>query len=176
VSVDLEVSAAPDAAAQRSSAAKSPSRYFEDFSVGLRFSSPAPIAVTAERIKSFASEFDPQPSHLDEDRARGSMLGELVASGWHTAAVTMRLIVDSDLGLCGKGAGIAIESMRWHRPVRPGDSLRMDGTVIETRPSRSRADKGVVKFRAVAYNQMDEVVLDATHVIMVSRRGSAGSP
>jgi acyl dehydratase len=104
------------------------------------------------------------------------MLGELVASGWHTAAVTMRLIVNSDLGLCGKGAGIAIESMRWHRPVRPGDSLRMDGTVIETRPSRSHADKGVVKFRVDAYNQRDEVVLDATHVIMVSRRSSSGSP
>jgi acyl dehydratase len=170
------VSMAPDAAMQRHSETTAPIRYFEDFRVGLRFSSPAEIAVTAERIKSFAGEFDPQPSHLDEASARDSMLGELVASGWHTAAVTMRLIVNSDLGLFGQGAGIAIESMRWHRPVRPGDSLRMDGTVTETRPSRSNAAAGIVKFRAVAYNQRDEVVLDTTHVILVSRRSSAGSP
>ncbi len=165
-----------EAAARRGTATPASIRYFEDFTVGLRFSSKAAIAVTAERIKSFAGEFDPQPSHLDEVAARGTLLGELVASGWHTAAVAMRLIVGSDLGLCGQGAGIQIESMRWQRPVRPGDSLRVDGTVTETRPSRSRADTGVVKFRAVVSNQRDEVVLDCTHVILVSRRKPAAQP
>jgi len=150
-------------------------RYFEDFAVGLRFRSAGAIAVTADRIKSFGAEFDPQPSHLDEGAARASLFGELVASGWHTAAISMRLIVDSDLGLSGQGAGVAIESMKWLKPVRPGDQLRVEGTVTETRPSRSQGDRGVVKFRTVVYNQRDEVVLDGTHVVMV-RRGSSAAP
>jgi len=150
-----------------------PGRHFEDFTVGLRFRSPAVVAMTAERIKSFAAEFDPQPSHLDEGAARETIFGGLVASGWHTAAVAMRLIVDSDLGLSGQGAGVAIESMRWLRPVHPGDSLRVEGTVTETRPSLSRGDRGVVKFRALVYNQRDELVLDGTHVVMVLRRDTA---
>jgi len=151
----------------------SPGRHFEDFTVGLRFRSPAVVAMTAERIKSFAAEFDPQPSHLDEGAARETIFGGLVASGWHTGAVAMRLIVDSDLGLSGQGAGVAIESMRWLRPVHPGDTLRVEGTVTETRPSRSRGDRGVVKFRALVYNQRDELVLDGTHVVMVLRRDAA---
>jgi acyl dehydratase len=150
----------------------SPGRCFEDFSVGLRFRSAGAVAVTAERIKSFAAEFDPQPSHLDEGTARGTLFGELVASGWHTAAVAMRLIVDSDLGLSGQGAGVAIESMRWLRPVRPGDDLRVEGAVTEVRSSRSHADRGVVKFQTVVYNQRDEVVLEAAHVVMLPRRES----
>ena len=151
----------------------SPGRYFEDFTVGLRFRSSASIEVTAERMKAFAAEFDPQPSHLDADAAEGSFFGGLVASGWHTAAVAMRLIVDSDLGLSGQGAGVAIESMRWLRPVHPGDSLRVEGTVTETRPSRSHADRGVVKFQVSVYNQRDQVVLDGAHVVMVRRRSLA---
>ena len=140
--------------------------------MGLRFRSAGVVAITAERIKSFAAEFDPQPSHLDEGAARETMFGGLVASGWHTAAVAMRLIVDSDLGLSGQGAGLAIESMRWLRPVRPGDDLRVEGTVTETRPSRSHADRGVVKFQTVVYNQRDEVVLEAAHVVVLRRRVS----
>jgi len=127
-------------------------RLFEDFAVGLRFRSFSDIVVTAERIKSFAAEFDPQPFHLD-DAGPETFFGGLVASGWHTGAVAMRLIVDSDLGLSGQGAGVAIESMRWLRPVHPGDTLRVEGTVTETRPSRSRGDRGVVKFRALVYNK-----------------------
>jgi acyl dehydratase len=150
----------------------SPGRFFEDFTVGLRFRSPGAIAMTAERIKSFAAEFDPQPSHVDEAAARESLFGGLVASGWHTAAVAMRLIVDSDLGLSGQGAGVAIESLRWLRPVHPGDSLRVEGTVTETRASRSHADRGVVKFQTAVYNQRDEVVLEAAHVVMLRRRES----
>lgn len=150
-------------------------RYFEDFSEGLRFASRGTVTLTSERIKSFAAEFDPQPSHLDDDAARESSFGGLVASGWHTAAVAMRLIVESDLGLSGQGAGVEIESMRWSRPVHPGDALRVEGIVTETRPSRSRPDRGLMKFRATAYNQRDEVVLEATHVVMLRRRDSAAS-
>ena len=84
----------------------------------------------------------------------------------------MRLIVDSDLGLSGQGAGVAIESMRWLRPVRPGDDLRVEGTVTEIRSSRSHADRGVVKFQTVVYNQRDEVVLEAAHVVVLRRRES----
>jgi acyl dehydratase len=145
-------------------------RYFEDFTVGLRFRSPAAITVSAERIRSFASEFDPQPSHVDEVAAREGLFGGLIASGWHTAAVAMRLVVDSDLGLCGRGAGIEIQSMKWLRPVRPGDSLRLEGNVLETRPSGTRPDRGIVKFRTLVFNQHGEAVLDAVHVIMVERR------
>jgi acyl dehydratase len=146
-------------------------RFFEDFTVGLRFRSFHQIPVTAERIKAFAAEFDPQPFHLDEDAGADAIFGGLVASGWHTAAVAMRLIVDSDLGLHGQGAGVAVESMRWLRPVRPGDSLRVEGTVTETRPSRSRADRGIVKFQATVYNQSNEAVMEATHVVTALRRG-----
>jgi acyl dehydratase len=150
-------------------------RYFEDFTVGLSFRSPAAIAVSAERIQSFAAEFDPQPSHLDEAAAREGLFGGLIASGWHTAAVAMRLLVDSDLGLAGRGAGLEIESLKWLRPVRPNDRLRLEGSVTETRPSQSRRDRGVVKFRTLVFNQRDELVLDAVHVTMVQRRSSASA-
>ena len=146
-------------------------RFFEDFTVGLRFRSFGGIPVTAERIRSFAAEFDPQPFHLDDEAGRDSLFGGLVASGWHTAAVAMRLIVDSDLGLSGRGAGVAIESMRWRLPVRAGDVLRVQGTVTETRPSRSQTDRGIVKVQATVHNQHDEAVLEAMHVVMMLRRG-----
>jgi acyl dehydratase len=145
------------------------SRLFEDFSVGLDFRSAGSVTVTADRIKSFAAEFDPQPFHLDDDAGRASVFGGLVASGWHTAAVAMRLITESDFGLAGQGAGVAVESMRWLVPVRPGDILRLEGTVTEARPSRSRPDYGLVKFRVVVSSQR-EVVLDGIHVVMVRRR------
>jgi acyl dehydratase len=146
-------------------------RFFEDFTVGLRFRSFGDIVVTAERIKSFAAEFDPQPFHVDDAAAgRSALFGGLVASGWHTAAVAMRLIVDSDLGL-GHAAGLAVESMRWRLPVRAGDSLRVEGTVTETQLSRSRADRGIVKFQTAVYNQRGEAVLEAAHVVMALRRG-----
>ena len=148
-------------------------RFFEDFTVGLRFRSFDQIVVSAAQIKTFAAAFDPQPFHLDEAAGRDTFFGGLVASGWHTAAVAMRLLVDSDLGLHGQGAGVAVESMRFPRPVRPGDALRLEGAVTETRPSRSSADRGIVKFRITVENQRNEVVLEATHVVMALRRGAA---
>jgi acyl dehydratase len=128
------------------------------------------ILVTAARIRSFAAEFDPQPFHLDDAPGPDALFGGLVASGWHTAAVVMRLIVDSDLGL-GRGAGVAVEAMRWRVPVRAGDRLRVEGTVTETRPSRSHSDRGIVTFQTTARNQRGEAVLEATHVIVAMRRG-----
>lgn len=149
--------------------AQSP-RSFEDFTVGLRFRSLSAVTLTAEEIKAFAGEFDPQAPHLDEEAAGRTSFRGLVASGWHTAAVTMRLIVDSDLGLGGQGAGLAVESMQWRLPVRAGDSLRVEGSVTETRPSRSHPDSGIVKFRVTTFNQREEVVLEASHVVLVARR------
>jgi acyl dehydratase len=146
-------------------------RSFEDFTVGLRFRSPSAVTVTAEGIKAFAAEFDPQPQHLDAEAARVTSFGGLVASGWQTAAMTMRLIVDSDLGLGGQGAGVAVDSMQWRLPVRAGDALRVEGSVTETRASRSRPDSGIVKFQVTTFNQRGEAVLEATHVVMVARRG-----
>jgi acyl dehydratase len=152
-------------------------RFFEDFSVGLGFRSSGSIAITSDRVKSFAAEFDPQPFHLDEDAAsRNSVFHGLVASGWHTAAVAMRLIVDSDLGLAGHGLGVAIEQMRWLAPVRPGDVLRAEGAVLEMRPSRSRPDYGVVKFRVLVYDGRNTVVLHGIHVVLVRRRGARANP
>jgi acyl dehydratase len=147
-------------------------RFFEDFTVGLRFRSFGDIVVSAERIKSFAAEFDPQPFHVDDAAGPETFFGGLVASGWHTAAVAMRLLVDSDLGLWGQGGGVAVESMRFPAPVRPGDALRLEGTVTETRPSRSKADRGIVKFEVSVYNQRNELVLEATHVVVALRRGA----
>jgi acyl dehydratase len=146
-------------------------RFFEDFAVGLQFRSSGSIPITIERIRSFAAEFDPQPPHLDEEAGRRTPFGGLVASGWHTAAVAMRLLVDSDLALAGQAAGMAVDSMRWRLPVRDGDLLRLEGTVTDARASRSVPDRGIVKFRIAIYNQRDEEVLDAMHVIMVARRG-----
>jgi acyl dehydratase len=149
-------------------------RLFEDFAVGLDFRSAGSVTVTADRIKSFAAEFDPQPFHVDDAAAGASVFGGLVASGWHTAAVAMRLITESDLGLAGQGAGVGVESLRWLRPVRPGDILRLEGTVTEARPSRSRPDYGIVKFRIVVSNQ-NQVVLDGVHIVMVRRRAPSAA-
>lgn len=143
-------------------------RFFEDYKVGETFRSGS-VAVTAERIKSFAAEFDPQPFHLDEERARTSVFGGLVASGWQTAAITMRLIVDSDLGPVGGTIGAGGE-LRWPKPVRPGDVLHIEAEVLELRPSRSRPTVGVVKIRITTYNQAGEPVQVLTPTLLVPRR------
>jgi acyl dehydratase len=146
-------------------------RYFEDFEVGQRFRSGT-ASVTAEGIKAFAREFDPQPFHLDEQSAAGTFFGGLAASGWHTAAIAMRLIVESDLRPAGGTIGAGVEELRWPRPVRPGDVLRVEGEVLEVRPSRSRPEIGIVKIRATAYNQAGEPVQIWTPALVVRRRPS----
>ncbi len=144
-------------------------RFFEDFAVGQRFRSGT-TAVTAEQIKSFAAEFDPQPFHLDENAASKTFFAGLAASGWHTAAIAMRLLVESDLGPAGGTIGAGVEEIRWPRPVRPGDVLHVEGEVLELRASRSRPELGIVKIRATAFNQAGEPVQISTPVLMVRRR------
>ena len=144
-------------------------RYLEDFAVGQTFRS-GQRQIDAERIKTFAAEFDPQPFHLDETAARDTIFRGLAASGWHTAAVTMRLLVESDLKPAGGIVGAGFDEFRWPRPVRPGDELRVEIEVLEVRPSRSRPDQGLLKVRTTTLNQMGEPVQISIGNLMVPRR------
>ena len=114
-------------------------RYLEDFAVGQTYGSGR-IRIEGDRIKSFAAEFDPQPFHLDDDAARNSIFGGLAASGWHTAALTMRLLVESELKPAGGIVGAGFDEFRWPRPVRPEDELHLEIEVLEVRPSKSPAE------------------------------------
>lgn len=120
--------------------------YFEDLAVGQVYRSPE-MTVEANGIKSFAEQFDPQPFHLDENAAAETFFGGLVASGWYTAAITMRLLVMGDLKIVGGLIGAGVEEIRWPRPVRPDDLLHVDCEIVETRVSKSRPDRGIVKSR-----------------------------
>lgn len=142
--------------------------YFDDLQVGDAFIS-ATQAVTVDDIKRFAAEFDPQPFHLDDAAARDTMFAGLAASGWHTAAITMRLLVTSGPRLANGivGAGGDIE---WKVPTRPGDELRVDSEVVELIASRSRSDRGVVVMRSRTVNQRGEIVQTLTAKLMVARR------
>jgi len=144
-------------------------RYLEDFAVGQTFGSGR-MRIDKERIFAFAAEFDPQPFHLDEAAARHSIFGGLAASGWHTAAVTMRLLCDSDLGPAGGIIGAGLDECRWPRPVRPGDELRIECEVIEVRPSKSRPEQSLIKLRTTTLNQDGEAVLMHVVNLVVPRR------
>src|SRR6266852_2712227 len=144
-------------------------RYLEDFAVGQTFRSGR-LRIDKERIKTFGAEFDPQPFHLDEDAARDTIFGGLAASGWHTAAVTMRLLVESDLKPAGGIVGAGADEFRWPRPVRHGDELRTESEVLEVRPSRSRPDQGLLKVRTTTLNQTGEPVQISIGNLMVPRR------
>jgi len=142
--------------------------YFDDLRVGHR-SRSGEFRVTAEQIKAFAQQYDPQPFHLDETAARGSVLGGLAASGWHTAAITMRLIVDSDLrlaeGVVGLGGDIS-----WPNPTRAGDVLHVESEVVELIPSRSQPNRGVVRIRNETRNDRNQVVQLFIAKLWVPRR------
>jgi acyl dehydratase len=144
-------------------------RYLEDFAVGQKFGS-ATLRVEEERIKQFAAEFDPQPFHLDDVAARGTLFAGLAASGWHTAAVTMRLLVESDVKPAGGIVGAGFDEFRWPRPVRPGDELHIEAEVLEVRPSKSRPEQGIVKLRTTTLNQRDEAVQISVGNLVVPRR------
>jgi acyl dehydratase len=146
-------------------------RYLEDFSVGQTYGSGR-LRVEEERIKSFATEFDPQPFHLDADAARASILGGLAASGWHTAALTMRLLVESELKPAGGIVGVGFDELRWPRPVRPRDELRVESVVLEVRPSKSRPEQGLLKVRTTTLNQNGETVQLLVSNLIVPRRAS----
>jgi acyl dehydratase len=146
--------------------------YLDDLRVGQRFASATHV-VDAAQIKAFARQFDPQPFHLDEEAARASLFGGLVASGWHTAAITMRLQVDSGLPIAGGIVGIGGE-MSWPRPTRPGDTLSVVSEILEVTPSRSRPDRGVVRMRSETRNQRNEVVQILDAKLFVPRRADRG--
>ena len=143
--------------------------YLEDLAVGQIFRSGS-TEVTAGRIKAFAAEFDPQPFHLDEEAASGSLFGRLVASGWQTAAITMRLLVDGELKIEGGLIGLGVESIRWPRPVYPGDTLRVESEIVEIRPSQSNPDRGIVRVRSTTFNQDGQPVMIQTASLVVPRR------
>src|SRR5947208_15660330 len=147
-------------------------RYLEDFTAGQKFGGGERVRVDAARIKSFASEFDPQAFHLDDAAARASIFRGLAASGWHTAAMTMRLLVASDLQPAGGIVGAGFDEFRWPAPVRPGDELRVEIEVLAVRPSNSRPDIGVVKIRTTTLNQKGEAVQVNVGNLMVPRRNS----
>jgi acyl dehydratase len=144
-------------------------RYLEDFSPGQRFVSGR-LRVERERIKSFAAEFDPQPFHLDEEAARRSLFDGLAASGWHTAALTMRLLVESELKPAGGILGAGFDEFRWPRPVRPDDELHLEIEVLEVRASKSRPEQGVIKLRTTTMNQNNEPVQISVGNLIVPRR------
>jgi len=146
--------------------------YFDDLAVGQIYGSGR-RRIEADRIKSFAKEFDPQAFHMDEATARDTFFGGLAASGWHTAALTMRLLVDSELTVAGGIIGAGIDELRWPRPVRPGDELRLESEVLAVRPSQSRADIGLVKVRTTTFNQKNEPVqVMVSNLVVPSRRVS----
>lgn len=147
----------------------SPPMYLEDLSVGQTFRSSV-VRVDADQIRTFAAEFDPQPFHLDEAAGRASLFGGLVASGWHTAALTMRLMVQGEFRIAGGLVGAGVESIRWPRPVRPGDVLRVESEIIEIRPSSSNSDRGVVRVKSTTFNQDDQPVMSQTAYVIVPRR------
>ena len=144
-------------------------RYLEDFAAGQTFRSGR-LRVEVQQIKRFAADFDPQPFHLDEEAARHSLFRGLAASGWHTAAMTMRLLVESELKPAGGIIGAGFDEFRWPRPVRPGDELTIEAEVLEVRPSKSQPDKGIVKLRTTTLNQNEEPVQISVGNLVVPRR------
>ena len=140
-------------------------QYFEDFAVGQKFTSDR-LTIGAAEIKDFAASYDPQPFHLDEIAAKATPFSGLAASGWHTAALTMRLIVGSEFRPAGGILGFGGELI-WSRPVRPGDQLHVESEILETRLSQSRPGQGIVKVRVTTFNQSNEVVQTFTPALLV---------
>jgi acyl dehydratase len=145
--------------------------YLEDLHPGQRFTSGSHL-IDEQQILAFAKEFDPQPFHLDDKAAVDSLFGGLAASGWHTAAITMRLLVESGLPLAGGIIGAGGE-LSWPRPTRAGDILQVESEVLEVRPSQSRPDRGMVTVRSETRNQRGETVQVLTAKLIAYRRPDA---
>jgi len=143
-------------------------QYFDDFTVGQRFGSPR-LVMDGDAIKRFAAEFDPQPFHLNEQAAQETIFRGLVASGWHTAALTHKLLVASEFKPAGGIIGASLE-IQWPRPARPGDELHVETEVLEVRPSKSRPEQGIVKIRVTTFNQREEVLQTYVGNLVVRRR------
>ncbi|HZZ92205.1 MAG TPA: MaoC family dehydratase [Usitatibacter sp.] len=145
--------------------------YLDDLVPGQRYLSGS-VRVETSEIHEFARRYDPQPFHLDEAAARDSMFQGLAASGWHTAALTMRLLVGSEFKPAGGLIGAGCDELRWPRPVRPGDELRVESEILEVRASQSRPTQGIVKIRATTLNQHGEPVQVFVGNLIVQRRAS----
>ena len=149
-------------------------RYFEDVAIGDRFRSEW-FVITEEAIIAFAREFDVQPFHLDHAVANESVFGGLAASGWHTAAIAMRLFTTGPLRFAGGAVGLGVDELRWPVAVRAGDSLRLQTELLDARPSRSKPQHGILRIRNVLTNQHGETVLSYSASAMVQRRPGSDS-
>jgi acyl dehydratase len=145
--------------------------YYEDFEIGQQLKSSDSYTITKESAIAFAKEYDPQAQHIDEAHAGDTTFGQLVVSGWHTAAASMRLKTMTELfDVAGGLIGIGIENIGWPRPTLPEDTLRVVVTVLEKRPSNSKPDKGLVKYKVETFNQRDELAMTMTVTVIVPRR------
>ncbi|HEY3517666.1 MAG TPA: MaoC family dehydratase [Gammaproteobacteria bacterium] len=145
--------------------------YLDDLAVGRKFATGT-VTLTLEGCKAFAAEFDPQPFHLDEAAARQSVFGRIAASGWYTASLTMRLLVDGEMTIAGGLIGLGGD-ITWPRPTYPGDTLRVETEVLAIRVSESKPDRGVVTARNQTLNQRGEPVQIAVVRMLVPRRPEA---
>mgnify|MGYP002630332066 CR=1 FL=1 len=143
-------------------------RWFEDWSVGDTYLSETAYVMEQERMISFSEEFDPQVFHTDPEGAKASSFGGLVASGWHTGSAMMRLLTEF-IGVSSMGAA-GVDELRWPQPVRVGDELRLRGTVLETRASVSKPDRGIVRIRQELLNQRDEVAMSGISIMFLRTR------
>ena len=146
-------------------------QYLEDYAVGQVYRTGR-VQIDKDQILAFAKQYDPQPYHLDELAARKSVFGGLAASGWHTAALTMRLLVDSEFRPANGILGVGFDELSWPRPVRPGDELYAESEVLEVRPSKSRPDRGLIRVRTTTLNQDGEPVQIYTGNLLVPRRST----
>jgi acyl dehydratase len=146
--------------------------YWEDLAAG-SVRELGSVSPTAEEIRSFAKQFDPQPFHVDEEAARRSIFGKLCASGWHTCAMAMRLMVDNFLSESSSMGSPGLESLKWLKPVFPGDTLSLKSTILESRPMASRPDVGLVRTAWDMFNQDGEKVLHMEGYGMFRRREPA---
>jgi acyl dehydratase len=142
--------------------------YLDDMAVGRKFTTQT-VTLTLEGCKAFAVEFDPQPFHLDEAAARASVFGRIAASGWYTASLSMRMLVQGELTIAGGLIGLGGE-IKWPRPTYPGDTLRVETEVLEVRASESKPDRGIVTVRNQTLNQRGEPVQVAVVKMLVPRR------
>lgn len=148
-------------------------KYLEDFAVGQVLEFP-PHQVSEDEIIAFARDYDPQPFHLDKEAAKQSLFGGLCASGWHTAGMMMRMLVDNMIGKYASMGSPGVDQLRWVKPVFPGDTLHLRGEILDVRPSQSKPDRGVITSRYEMRNQNGDIVLTMQAKGMYGRRPVRG--
>ena len=144
-------------------------KYFEDYEAG-RVYELGSVQVELAEVVEFATRYDPQYFHIDESRAKESIYGGIIASGWHTASMMMRVFADNFLSDVSSMGSPGLDELRWYLPVRPGDTLFVSAIVLETRLSKSKPDRGVMRTRTEVHNQYHEFVLSSTAVNFMRRR------